>query len=98
MQDVCAVFGVTRETVRKWKESLRQGGTVALLNKKKVGKRSKISSERQTELKHLIKQKPTKYGYDGKKWTGKILGDFLHKNWNINIGIRAAQLWLNQLR
>ncbi len=98
MQDVCAVFGVTRETVRKWKESLRQGGTAALLNKKKAGKRSKISCERQTELKRLIKQKPTKYGYDGKKWTGKILKDFLQKNWNIKIGIRAAQLWLCQLR
>jgi len=44
MQNVCAVFGVTRETMRKWKESLRQGGTAALLNKKKVGKRAKISS------------------------------------------------------
>ena len=98
MQDVCAVFGVTRETVRKWKERLRQGGIAALLNEKKAGKRTKISVEKQRELKGLIKQKPAKYGYDNKKWTGVILKDFLKKNWNIKIEIRTAQLWLKQIR
>lgn len=98
MQDVCAVFGVTRETVRKWKERLRQGGIAALLTEKKAGKRTKISVEKQRELKGLIKQKPAKYGYDNKKWTGVILKDFLKKNWNIKIEIRTAQLWLKQIR
>lgn len=98
MQDVCAVFGVTRETVRKWKGLLRQGGVVALLNEGKVGKRPKINAEKQKELKKIMKEKPIKYGYDEKKWTGQVLKDFLEKNWNIKIGIRAAQLWLRQSR
>lgn len=98
MQNVCAVLGVTRETVRKWKERLRQGGITALLNEKKAGKRTKIGVEKQRELKILIKQKPLKYGYNSKKWTGLILQEHLQKNWNIKIGTRAAQLWLKQLR
>lgn len=98
MQNVCAVFGVTRETIRKWKGLLRQGGVVALLNEGKVGKRSKIGAEKQKELKNLMKIEPIKYGYDEKKWTGQALKDFLEKNWNIKIGIRAAQLWLKQAR
>ena len=98
MQNVCAVFDVTRETVRKWKERLRQGGITELLSVKKAGKRTKISVEKQRELKRLLKQKPEKYGYVNKKWTGEILKDVLKKKWNIKIGIRAAQLWLKQLR
>ena len=98
MQNVCAIFGVTRETVRKWKGKLRQGGITVLLNEKKVGKRTKIGVEKQRKLKILIKQKPGKYGYDGKKWTALILQKFLLKKWNIKIGTRAAQLWLKQLR
>ena len=98
MQDVCAVFDVTRETVRKWKGLLRKGGVVALLNEGKVGKRSKIDAEKQKELKGLMKKKPIKYGYDDKEWTGQALKDFVEKKWNIKIGIRAAQLWLKQSR
>jgi len=66
MQDVCAVLGITRETVRKWKELLRQGGVVALLNEGKAGKRPKIDDEKQKELEKMIKEKPIKYGYDKK--------------------------------
>jgi len=98
MQDVCKVLGVTRETIRLWKELLRKGGLSELLSEKKVGKRTKISNEKLIELKKLIKQKPIKYGYDSKKWTGNILVDYLQKQWNIKIGIRAAQLWLKQIR
>ncbi len=98
MQDVCTVLGVTRETVRKWKDKLRQGGVVNLLSVKKAGKRSKINTEKKRKLKAIIKQKPVKYGYTEKKWTGIILKDFLEKNWDIKIGVRAAQIWLKQLR
>lgn len=98
MKSVCSVFGVTRETVRKWKEKLRHGGITALLYENKAGKRIKISVEKQRELRHILKQTPTKYRYDSKKWTGKILKDFLENNWNIKIGVRAAQLWLKQMR
>ena len=98
MQDVCAVLGVTRETVRQWKEKLRQGGITKLISINKPGKRSKINTAKKKKLKSIIKQKPEKYGYTEKKWTGIILKDFLEKNWNMKIGIRAAQLWLKQLR
>lgn len=98
MQDVCKVLGVTRETIRKWKDLLRKGGLPKLLDEKKVGKRARIGKEELLELKKLIKQKPTKHGYEGKKWTGSILVDYLQKQWDINVGIRTAQLWLKQVR
>jgi hypothetical protein len=35
MQDVCAILNITRETVRKWKQTLRQEGMQGLLSEKK---------------------------------------------------------------
>lgn len=98
MQDVCKVLGITRETIRKWKGLLRKGGLNEMLGEKKVGKRAKIDKGKLVELKQLIKQKPTKFGYHEKKWTGKVLVDYAHKKWNIAIGIRTAQLWIKQVR
>jgi transposase len=98
MQDVCKVLGVTRETVRVWKEQLRKSGTTGLTSTKKTGKRSKIDDDKLQEIKRLMKQKPAKYGYEDKKWTGLIFADYLKKKWKIKIGIRAAQLWLRKIR
>lgn len=98
MQDVCKVLGITRESIRIWKNQLRQGGLKALLTDKKVGKRSLMNNERKKALKKLVTQNPAEHGYETKKWTGKILSDYIKKNWGITIGTRAAQLWLRQLR
>ena len=98
MQDVCKVLGITRETIRKWKVLLRKGGLNEMLVEKKVGKRASINKEKLVELKKLIKQKPTNFGYDGKKWTGRFLVDYVLRQWDIKIGIRTAQLWLKQSR
>lgn len=98
MQDVCKVLNVTRESVRKWKTVLRQDGLKGLLLEKKVGKRSKMDTEKLLAMKKLIKQKPAKYGYQQKRWTGIILSDYIKKKWKISIGIRTAQLWLNKIR
>ena len=98
MQDVCKVLGVTRESIRIWKNQLRQGGIPNLLTAKKVGKRSLMDIEKIRALKKLVKQKPAKYGYEATKWTGITLSDYIKTNWGITIGTRAAQLWLKQIR
>jgi transposase len=97
MQHVCTVMGVTRETIRKWKERLRKGGLKQLLTDGKVGKRAKINSDKLAEIKRIVKKSPAKFGYEQKKWTGIILVDYLQNHWNIDIGIRTAQLWLKKM-
>ncbi len=39
MSEVCNVLGVTRESVRLWKEQFRKHGIQGVLSEKKVGKR-----------------------------------------------------------
>lgn len=98
MQEVCKVMGVTRESVRHWKEELRSKGVQGITSTKKVGKRSRLTDEKLNQLKKIVKQRPSKYGYEEKKWTGNIIRDYVAKNWNLNIGIRTAQIWLLKIR
>lgn len=98
MHDVCKVLGITRETVRKWKGQLRSGGINELVEHKKVGKRYRVDNEKLFELKKIIKQKPAKFGYKGKRWTGKLVMDYVQLQWGIKISIRTAQLWIKHVR
>jgi transposase len=98
MQDVCAVLGITRETVRKWKQLLRQNGLSGFLSEKKAGKRSRISIEQQKELRLMLKQKPRTYGYEQKKWSGLMVQNLLQTKWGISIGVRTAQIWISKLK
>ena len=46
MSEVCRVLGVTREGVRLWKEKLRTKGLEGVLRAGKVGKRSRLTPEK----------------------------------------------------
>jgi hypothetical protein len=97
MCEVCAVMGTTRESVRKWKKELRNHGLSGLVKEKKVGKRSRLTKEIKSELKIILKSSPKKNGYNKIRWTGLLLKNIVLKKWNLNIGIRTAQLWLKKI-
>lgn len=98
MKEVCNVLGVTRESVRLWKEQLRKEGLTGLLKEKKVGKRSKLKEDKQRELKRIVSRSPRKQGYITGKWTGLLVQDLALKKWEIKINLRTAQLWLSKIR
>ncbi len=98
MSNVCEVLGVTRETVRLWKEQFREFGLQGVLKIKKVGKRSKLSIEKEEELKKIVKASPKKQGYKTKKWTGVLIQDLVLKKWGYKICLKTAQLWLARIR
>ena len=98
MTDVCNVFNVTREGVRKWKNQFRKNGLSGLLKEKKVGKRSKLKETKKSELKKTIKKSPKELGYLNDKWTGMIVQDYVMKSWKLKISLRTAQLWLSKIR
>ena len=98
MNDVCGVLGVTRESVRLWKEEFRQSGLQGVLKEKKVGKRSKLNAKKKEELEEIVEKSPKRQGYKAKKWTGLLIQDFVLKNWEFKISLRTAQLWLSKVR
>jgi hypothetical protein len=63
-----------------------------------VGKRSKLSVEKEDELKNIVKASPKKQGYKTKKWTGVLIQDVVLKKWEYKICLKTAQLWLVKVR
>ena len=98
MNEVCNVMGVTRETVRLWKEQLRKGGVKELLKKGKVGKRSKLTPLKLNELKKALKQPPEKFNLEGELWAGKSVRQYAQNKWGIQISLRTAHQWLNKAK
>ena len=98
MNEVCNVLGVTRESVRLWKEQLRKEGLQGLLKEKKVGKRSKLNAEKEKVLKSIVRRSPKRQGYKNSKWTGLLVQDVVLTKWEFRISLRTAQLWLSKIR
>ncbi len=96
MTEVCKVMNISREGVRLWKNQLRQQGLKGL-GKGKVGKRSKLTPQKKNMLRGIIKKNPSAQGYENKRWTGLILKDLVKRQWNIDISLRTAQLWLSKM-
>lgn len=98
MNEVCNVLGVTRESVRLWKGQLRKEGLAGLLKEKKVGKRSKLSEDKEKTLKTIVRRSPKRQGYKNNKWTGVLVQDTVLQKWGFKISLRTAQLWLSKIR
>jgi len=97
MKEVCNVLGVTRESVRLWKEQLRREGLDGLLKEKKVGKRSMLNQIKKEELREIVRLSPKKQGYKTKNWTGLLVKHLVLKKWRFKISLRTAQLWLSKI-
>lgn len=98
MNEVCNVLGVTRESIRLWKEQLRKDGLTGMLKEKKVGKRSKLNEDKEKVLKSIVRRSPQRQGYKNKKWTGLLIQNIVFKKWEFRISLRTAQLWLSKIR
>jgi len=98
MNEVCNVLGVTRESVRLWKEQLRREGLAGMLKEKKVGKRSKLNADKEKVLKIIVRRSPKRQGYKQSKWTGLLVQDVVLNKWEFKISLRTAQLWLSKIR
>lgn len=98
MAEVCRVMGVTRESVRLWKQELKTKGFDELVRIKKKGKRTKLTGEQEVDLRGIVSKSPKKQGYIGSKWTGRMVLDFVQKKWGHVITLRTAQLWLADIK
>jgi transposase len=97
MNTVCEVFDTTRESVRRWKDEYRAAGINGLIVSNKKGKSPYLNHAKRTWLTNILSAVPKKHGYDQKKWTGKILKDYVQKTWSIKISVRTAQVWMRSL-
>lgn len=94
--DVCNVLNVTRESLRMWRNRLKQEGPQGLIAHKKKGKTSSLTVAVKKDLQKIVLLEPIKLGYDARKWNGILICRYLKDKWNIEIAVRTVQNWLTK--
>jgi len=98
MTDTCAMFNVTRESVRVWRNIVVSQGPQGLLKHSTTGRKTKLTQALKKKLIKIISLPPHKIGYAKPRWDGKLLVEYLQKEYNIVIAIRTAQLWIKTMK
>lgn len=88
--DVARQLGYSPHTVARWVRSVcsDQGFALEELRvKKKSGRKNRLTSEQLSNIYNVL-EKPPK---ESKKWTGKLLSDYIYKEYNIQLQVRQCQ-------
>jgi len=97
VNEICNVLGVTRESLRIWRNIYNINGLTGLLANKDKGKKSFFSEQVKTDLLKVVGASPEIQGYERNVWDGKMVCQYMKDKWDIEISIRTAQTWLNKL-
>ena len=98
MTEVCKMFNVTRESVRRWRNIVVSKGPNGLVAHSFHGRKSQLTPALKKQLKKIMAKPPHRIGYKKPRWSGKLLVSYLEKEHNIVISIRTAQLWMKLIK
>jgi transposase len=98
MTEVCKMFNVTRESVRRWRNIVVSKGPNGLVAHSFHGRKSQLTPALKKQLKKIMAKPPHRIGYKKPRWSGKLLVSYLEKEHNIVISIRTAQLWMKMIK
>ena len=95
--DVCEIWGITRESLRNWRNILKLEGPKGFIEHLQTGRRSKLNIQMKENLKRVLQESPQKLGLKRKKWSGEAIKDYVEIKWNIKITARTGLNWLRNL-
>jgi len=91
-------LNITRESIRVWRNQFQEEGLAALVGgKKRKGRNSKFTNEIKAALMKTLDTPPEDLGFQQKIWDGKLVVEYLKKEWKITVSVRTAQNWINKL-
>lgn len=81
-QELEILYNSSFKAITNWVNRFNAGGVDALKDKKRTGRKPRLTTEQKTELKNMIiKELPEKYGYNTGTWTGPLIRDFIEKQY-----------------
>ena len=98
MTEVCKVFNVTRESVRRWRNLVLSKGPIGLVPHSFPGRKPKLTPSLKKQLKKIMAHPPHRIGYKKPRWSGELLVSYLEKEHDVVISIRTAQVWMKMIR
>lgn len=95
--DICRNYGICRDTLNLWINGVLDGGVEALRAGKQTGRPRKLTEEQRSKIDKAIGQSPSAFGYEQTIWEGKLLVDYIEREFEVTVSVRTAQLLIKQL-
>lgn len=97
-QEIAEIQGVADVTVYKWLDRFDEGGPEGLYDREREGRPSKIDEEVEQEIKRVIKESPTKEGYNASRWTAPRLARHLEDRFGVEVHPETVRRALRRLQ
>ena len=82
-EEIMEILEVSLSSVKRWRKKLEIEGLPALARHAGTGRIPKLTPEQFEELKIVISQGATAFGYLTDRWTSRIVADFIRKKWDV---------------
>jgi transposase len=97
-EEIAEITQSSLSSVRRWRKKVNENGLHGLARKAQSGRPRGLGENERQELKEMIRQKPTDYGYPTDRWTSRIVADLILKKWNVQYTSSHVRYILRSLR
>lgn len=95
--EVARQLGYSPHTVARWVRSVcsDQGFTLdELRTKEKSGRKRRLSSDQLSKIYDVLDESPK----EAEKWTGKLLSEYIHREFGVELQVRRCQIIIKSKR
>ena len=97
-EDAARVMGASARSARRWWKAYKNNGDSGLQEKPPVGRPARLTPNQTDTISAVIRESPRAVGLNGDIWTGKILSEWLRREFSTSITDRRARQILTLLR
>jgi transposase len=91
-------MGVSARSARRWWQACKQNGDSGLQEKPPSGRPARLTPNQTKAIEAVIQKRPVDVGLDSHTWTGKILSEWLRREFSTSLTDRRARQILTLLR
>lgn len=94
---VAELLGDAPRTVAYWVRRFEEDGLAGLAEGERPGRPRRLGDDQLAEIDAALRRAPRDFGLAGNLWDGKTLGEFIHQQWSVTLGVRQCQRLFRQL-
>ena len=95
--DVARKYGVSRQSVNRWKKTLRRTGPDGLRGRKAPGGEPRLSPEQVGRLRELLVEGAACCGYETDLWTSPRVADLIRREFRVHLTPSGALQLLHRM-
>jgi len=95
--EVASLLGDAPRTVQYWVCRFEQEGLAGLVDADRPGRPKKLTDHQFDQVNKVLRSTPRDVSLSTNIWDGKTLSEFIHRQFDIDIGVRQCQRLFRQL-